>query len=132
MNEKSPYLRYSFRKYGEIPFSPKISLFCPAGFWKLRKWNKRFRMFFMFSDHFLHPDHVIPSSEFVSALVEFPYQPVSHVGMKLRTVLRQIFIFRLRIADTGIQVRDVLCPGNFFHRLIQRPSDSCFRTCSFT
>lgn len=30
MNEKSPYLRYPFRKYGEIPFSPKISLFLPG------------------------------------------------------------------------------------------------------
>jgi len=55
----------------------------------------------MFPDHFLHPDHIVPSAEFVSAFMKFAHHGIAQVLMELDTVVVQIFIVHLGACDTG-------------------------------
>ena len=75
----------------------------------------RLRFLLMLSDHFLHPDHMIPSSKFVTTLSEFSDQTIPQMLMELLTVLCQIFIIHLGIADARIQIDDILR----FQRILQ-------------
>ena len=56
----------------------------------------------MFGNKFLHPDHVIPSAEFISAFVKFTDHTVTKMFMEGGTVFGEIFVFNVRVADTGI------------------------------
>ena len=59
----------------------------------------------MLSDHFLHPDHVIPSVEFVSTVMKFSDHVISQMSVKFHTVFSQILILRFRIGNTGVQIQ---------------------------
>ena len=58
----------------------------------------------MFSDKFFHPDHIIPASKLVSALMKCTHHMIAKPLMEMHAVLGQIFIIYLRIAYTGIDI----------------------------
>ena len=53
----------------------------------------------MLSNDFFHPDHVIPATEFVTAVMEQPHSLKSKMGMELLAVFGKIFIFCLWITN---------------------------------
>ena len=53
-------------------------------------------------DHFLHPDHIVPPAEFVSTFMEFSDHRIAQMGVKLNTVVVQVFVICYRACDTGI------------------------------
>ena len=55
----------------------------------------RLRILQMFSNQFLHPNHIIPSSELLSTLMEMGYSSVAKLLMKADAVQRQVFILWL-------------------------------------
>lgn len=55
-------------------------------------------------DNFLHPYHVVPAVEFISAFVKFPHFGKAHVRVKIRAVVIQEFILFFCISDAGIKV----------------------------
>jgi len=56
----------------------------------------------------IEPNHIVPASELLSALVEMSYFLVAKLLMEVDAVLRQIFILGLDERDTGIHVKDAL------------------------
>ena len=60
----------------------------------------------MVAYHFFYPDEMIPTVELVSALMKSRDLREPHMCMEIGTVSRQIFIFSLRIGDTGIKIED--------------------------
>ena len=69
----------------------------------------------------LHPDHIVPTAELISAFMKFPDLCISEMFMKFGTVLRQILILRRRISDNTctpfffeIQVFFVIAYAFFF------------------
>ena len=47
----------------------------------------------MFTDQLLHPDHVVPRAEFVSALIKFTNETIAHVCMELDAVVIEVRVF---------------------------------------
>ncbi len=94
------------------------------GKWSTRKQHYRRRVCRVLIDHLLHPNHVIPFTEFIAALVEFPDHRISHMAVKCDAVIRQICILRVGISNAGIQVQDMLRDGNLLKRLIKSARDS--------
>ena len=60
----------------------------------------------MLSNDFFHPDHVIPATEFVTAVMEQPHSLKAKMGMELLTVFAKIFIFCLGITNACVQIQD--------------------------
>ena len=60
----------------------------------------------MFTDQLLHPDHIIPVVEFVTAFMELTYKTISHMSVKFHTVFVKMFIFLWRIGNAGIHIND--------------------------
>ena len=85
----------------------------------------------MSADDLFCPDHVIPASELAAAVIKFPYDLISQVLVKFSAVSGQIFVFLFRIADTGVEVCDVLRLGDFFQSLVKFFPIPIFRTFSF-
>ena len=77
----------------------------------------------MISDKFLHPYHIIPAAEFVTALMEPSDKAVPHMFMEPDAVQGQIFVFLFRIGNTGVKVQDVLGFQAFLQRAIEHPAD---------
>ena len=73
----------------------------------------------MISYDLFHPNHVIPSTKFISAFMEGPNLGESKMLMKLLTVSGQVFILYYRITDTGIQVQNVHVLKSLFKSFIQ-------------
>ena len=44
--------------------------------------------------------------------------------MEPDAVLGQILVLHLRVADAGVEVADMLCPGDVLQRLIEPPAQS--------
>lgn len=76
----------------------------------------------MLPNDFLHPDHVVPSPELVAAFVKLADHGIPLTRMKPNAVFCQIFIFRFRVSDAGIQIQDMLGAGNLFQRGIESVS----------
>lgn len=79
----------------------------------------------MFAQMLFHPDHVIPAAEFEAALVESADQMIAEMFMELYAVQSQVFVFCLRITDTGIGSENVLKRKRLFQRFIQGSADAC-------
>ena len=62
----------------------------------------------MFTDHLFHPNHVIPASKLLAALVEVGHSSVAELFMEAYAVLRQIVILGLDEGDAGIHIKDAL------------------------
>ena len=77
----------------------------------------------MLSDQFLHPDHVIPSSKLIPAVMEQPNSLITHMTMELNAVLRQILVLFFWESNTRIEVQDILGGAHLFKRLVKRPSN---------
>ena len=75
---------------------------------------------------FLKPYYVIPATEFISAFVESSCRVISHMFMELHTVSCQIFVFRVRVRDTGIQIDHILKCQSILQRRIKFSSDPLF------
>lgn len=56
----------------------------------------------MLADYFFHPDHVVPTVEFVTALVELSDCCKAQMRVKIGTVFGEVFVFYRRIADASI------------------------------
>ena len=65
------------------------------------------------ADDLFRPDHMVPAAELAAAVIKFPYDLISQMLVKFSAVSGQIFVFFFRIADTGVEVCDVLCPWRF-------------------
>ena len=55
----------------------------------------------MFSNYFLHPDHIIPAVEFISAVMEPANLSITEMTVKMLAVPGQIFILGDGIRYTG-------------------------------
>ena len=77
----------------------------------------------VFADKFLHPDHIIPSVEFITAFIEFSYQAVTHVSVEFYAVFIQVFIFCGGISDAGIHVQDSLFLKSLFKGVMKFTAD---------
>ena len=64
----------------------------------------------MFPDELFHPDHIVPSFKFISAVIEFSYKPVSLMTMELYAVSVKVFIFFLRAGYTGVHIKKAIFP----------------------
>jgi hypothetical protein len=64
----------------------------------------------MLPEHFLHPDHVIPTVKFVAALVETAYQLIAHVLVEIHAVVGDVGIRGVGDGDAGVSVKDILAP----------------------
>lgn len=60
----------------------------------------------MLADDLLHPDHVVPASELVAALVEVPDLLETEVGMESLAVVREVFVLRDGAGYTGVKVKN--------------------------
>ena len=60
----------------------------------------------MLADAFLHPDHVVPAAELVSALLESAGEGEAHVRVKVCAVAGEIFVLFLWPAEAGVQIQD--------------------------
>ena len=58
----------------------------------------------MFPNDFLHPDHIVPAMELMSAIHEATNHAVSHMGMELGAIIIEVLILMLGIADAGIHI----------------------------
>ena len=97
------------------PLSPFYVIFL----YPVRKGNDRSRNRSMSADDLFCPDHVIQRPELAAAVIKFPYDLISQVLVKLSAVSGQIFVFFFRIADTGVEICDVLCPGDSFQSVVK-------------
>ena len=78
----------------------------------------------MFTYLFFHPDHIIPGMKFISALVKFSDQTISHMRMKFNTVVIQMWIFFWSTGDAGIHVENSLSLQGVLQSVVQKASDS--------
>ncbi len=58
----------------------------------------------MIAYQFLHPNHIIPAVELLSAKVEMCYFLVAKLLMEADAVQRQVFILSLDVGNTGVHV----------------------------
>ena len=65
----------------------------------------------MFADKFLHPNHIVPLVELVTALFECADKSETHMLVELHTVVCQMPIFIVRIRNTSIHIKNVLFLG---------------------
>ena len=72
----------------------------------------------------LHPDHVVPASEFVGALPEQARSAVAHVFVEIGAVGREVFVRLIRIGDARIEVLDALGLQPFLEGRIERPAEA--------
>lgn len=78
----------------------------------------------MLPDELLHPDHVVPAPELVSALMKPPDLRVAEVRMKLRAVPGQVLIVILNgVADAGVKVEYMLLSRNPLELRVQKLPD---------
>ena len=89
-----------------------------------RKRYKRFRHLWMFADHFLHPDHVIPFIELVATLLKCSHKFIPQMFMKMHAVVGQMFILLFRISNTGIEITDMLFLENLLECLVLKFSSA--------
>lgn len=73
----------------------------------------------MFSNQFLHPNHVVPASELLSALMEVCHPFVAKLFVETNAVLCQVLIFGIDEGDTGIQVENALSLQPLFEDFMQ-------------
>ena len=69
----------------------------------------------MRTDELLHPYHIIPTSELISAFVKFSDLCESEMFVEFGAVFCQIFVLRRGISDAGVQVEN----PHFFQFLLQ-------------
>ena len=77
-------------------------------------------IFTMFAEHLLHPDHIIPFSEFPAAFMKPSDQFIAGMLMKAHAVVRQKLILRIRKGDAGIEIEDSLRRQRLFKPAVQR------------
>ena len=80
----------------------------------------------MYADDLFHPHHVVPSSEFIAAFVEFSNHLISQMAVKLNAVFRQVLIILIWITDAGIQIQDILRLRNCLQSLVKPPPHARF------
>ena len=68
--------------------------------------NYDYFYWFMISDNFFHPDHIVPAVEFITAVMALANLSIAKTAMKLLAVPGQIFILDCRVSNTGIQVQN--------------------------
>ena len=61
----------------------------------------------MFTDDLFHPDHVIKTPEFKSAVMESSYGLISHMTMEMLTIPGKILVLFNGITYAGIEIRDL-------------------------
>ena len=72
------------------------------------------------ADALFHPDHGVPSAEFIPAARKLPDEPIAEMRMKLRAVSRQVCVVRpVRAADAGIEILNVLRAQHRLERGVQ-------------
>ena len=73
----------------------------------------------MFPDHLLHPDHVVPAAELITALMKLTALGIPQMLMEMLAVSGKVFILFYRVADAGIEVRDAHVLKLLFELLIE-------------
>lgn len=80
----------------------------------------------MVSNALLHPEHIVPASEFAAALVEFSCDGKSEMQVKIGTVRRQKFVVFFRRSDAGIKIANAHFLQPAFQFLVKHSSESAF------
>ena len=96
--------RYGHHRFCSLRSSltAKIILYNLCDRIRFSLWKKHGLLYrIMRSNHLFHPDHIIPTAKFITTMTKSSYRLKSKMSMELLTVFCQIFIFLLRIADTG-------------------------------
>ena len=62
----------------------------------------------MFPNELLHPNHVVPTAELASALVEVGDSGVAHALVEVDTVEGEVLVLWLDEGDAGVHVEDAL------------------------
>ena len=88
----------------------------------LLKWSFRIRS--MLSDQLLHPDHIIPASKLIPALIELSDHAIAKMRMEFHAIVRQVFVLLRRIGDTGVHIQKSLFFQRFFQCRMQLSTDS--------
>ena len=76
----------------------------------------------MLPDDLFHPDHIIPASEFVTALIKFTDQTIPDMCMVILAVAGQILILYLRHTDACLHIQDSHSPAHSLQRAVQLSS----------
>ena len=58
----------------------------------------------MFSDHPLHPDHIVPAVKFIAALIKFSHQAIAQMLVKIDAVIGEVLVLLIRTGDAGVDV----------------------------
>ena len=93
-------------------------------------WKKHGLLYrIMRSNHLFHPDHIIPTVKFITTMMKSSYRLKSKMSMELLTVFCQIFIFLLRIADTGVYIKNPHTAQLIYQCFIQPAAQTAFSRC---